>query len=103
MMKYLSKKFNDLTKSLSLSLEEISAGTKKHGDQIGFASLKNLKHGTGGTNPSGSRIFALAKTIKVPVRYLLDDGSEEPYQAVLADAYLLSDEEREKLLTYLAS
>jgi len=99
----LTKKFNALTRKLSLTLEEISAGTKSYGGRIGFASLKNLSHGTGGTNPSGTRVFALAQTLNVPVRYLIDDTTDTPYQAVLADVELLSKSDKKKLISSLAS
>lgn len=100
-MKLLSKKFNLLVAEFSWTLEEVSASTKRNGGKIGYASLRSLSYGKGGTNPSGSRVFALAKTFKVPVRYLVDDSTHSPYEAVLADMQMLTEEERTKLLKSL--
>ena len=100
-MKKLPEKFTKLITCLNLTLEEVSAGTRKHGSHIRFASLKNLKHGTGGTNPSSTRILALAKTLRVPVRFLSDDTVTTPLDAVIADTSYLSSDEQCKLLAWL--
>jgi len=102
MMKFLAQKFNKLIENLDLTLEEVSAETKRNGSRISFSSLRNLSHGTGGTNPSGTRLLALSQTLKVPMRYLVDDKAETPYLAVLQDAQLLSDDERGSLLESLS-
>ena len=105
MMTGLTKKFNKLARDMSLTLEEVSAGTKRYGGRkgrIGFGSLKNLSHGTGGTNPSGAKMFALARTLNVPMRFLVDDQTDSPYQAILADIELLSEADKRKLSIDLA-
>lgn len=89
-MKQLSEKFNKLKDQLNLSLEEISTYTKTYGGQIRFSSLRSLTYGTGGTNPSGTKLFALAQSLNVPIRFLADDNASTPIDAVLADVQLLS-------------
>ncbi|MEM9774853.1 MAG: hypothetical protein AAF902_09750 [Chloroflexota bacterium] len=98
-MKQLTEKFNQKRRELNLTLEQVSAGTTKHKGRISYNSLKNLSQGTGGTNPGGNRLFALAKTLRVPVRYLVDDEVKSPYEAVRLELAALDEEDRKKLLT----